>query len=227
LVNNKIDSYHKKHTRTVVIFMVMTLVVQQLIFKFFELKTGIQPGRRNAYITTKFLGLLLFFEMLIFALNTTMKINLRDIIVSKKELVRTLIRASSIAVLMILCMIGIRIIKGHFDPKVAAKPAFKLYLNIRTRWLYPLNVFFQELFIKAFVQDNIRIMAGKEHVNYTVWLTALYFFILHMSYPLYYMVVACIFCLATGYYYETNRNIWGCALLHFVIGFFPRSLGIL
>lgn len=30
----------------------------------------------------------------------------------------------------------------------------------------------------------------------------------------------------TGYLYERDRNIWGAALIHFVIGFMPRALGL-
>lgn len=227
MVTNNIDSYYHKHTRTVVMFMVTTLVIQQLILKFFQIKTKMPAGPRNAYITTKLLIVILAVEMIIYVKYTTMKINYKDILITKEEMKQTIIRAGLISIGMILVMIGIRIIRGHFNPKVAARPYFKLYLTVRTRWFYPVNAFFQEVFIKAFMQDNVRIMAGKDNIHYTVWLTSLYFFVMHMSYPLYYMTIAGLFCVATGYFYEKNRNIWGCALLHFVIGFMPRALGIL
>lgn len=207
-------------------FLMTTLVIQQLILKFFQLWTRMPVGPRNAYITTKILIAVLALEMVIYVKKTTMKINLKDILVTKEELKQTLIRAAIISVLMILVMIVIRFIRGLNNPKIAAKPYFKLYLNVRTRWFYPVNAFFQEVFIKAFVQDNVRVMAGKDNVHFTVWLTGLFFFVMHMSYPLYYMTIAGLFCVATGYFYEKNRNIWGCALLHFVIGFMPRALGI-
>lgn len=227
MVTDNINSYYHKHTRTVVMFMVITLFVQQLVLKFFQIKTKMPAGPRNAYITTKILIVFLAVMMVIYVNNTTMKINYKDILITKEEMKRTLIRAGIISIFMILTMIVIRIVKGYYNPKVAGRPYFKLYLNVRTRWFYPVNAFLQEVFIKAFMQDNIRIMAGKDNIHYTVWLTSLYFFVLHMSYPLYYMVIAGMFCVATGYFYEKNRNIWGCALLHFVIGFMPRALGIL
>ena len=208
-------------------FMISTLVFQQLILKFYQLKTKMPAGPRNAFITTKILIIVLAVMMVIFVKKTTMKINFNDILITKEEMKQTLIRAGIISIGMILSMIIIRIVKGHFNPKVAARPYFKLYLTVRTRWFYPVNAFFQEVFIKAFVQDNVRIMAGKDNIHFTVWLTSMYFFVMHMSYPLYYMTIAGVFCLATGYFYEKNRNIWGCALLHFVIGFMPRALGIL
>ena len=227
MITNSENSYHKKHTRTVMMFMLTTLVFQQLILKLYQIKTKMPAGPRNAYITTKILIVVLAIEMVVYVWKTNMKINYKDILITKEELKQTLIRAGIISIGMIVVMIMIRIVRGHFNPKVAARPYFKLYLNVRTRWFYPVNAFFQEVFIKAFVQDNVRIMSGKENVHYTVWLTSLFFFVLHMSYPLYYMTIAALFCVATGYFYEKNRNIWGCALLHFVIGFMPRALGIL
>ncbi len=227
MVTNNVNSFYHKHTRNVVMFMISTLVFQQLILKFYQLKTKMPAGPRNAFITTKILIIVLAVMMVIFVKKTTMKINFNDILITKEEMKQTLIRAGIISIGMILSMIIIRIVKGHFNPKVAARPYFKLYLTVRTRWFYPVNAFFQEVFIKAFVQDNVRIMAGKDNIHFTVWLTSMYFFVMHMSYPLYYMTIAGVFCLATGYFYEKNRNIWGCALLHFVIGFMPRALGIL
>ena len=227
MVTNNVNSFYHKHTRNVVMFMISTLVFQQLILKFYQLKTKMPAGPRNAFITTKILIIVLAVMMVIFVKKTTMKINFNDILITKEEMKQTLIRAGIISIGMILSMIIIRIVKGHFNPKVAVRPYFKLYLTVRTRWFYPVNAFFQEVFIKAFVQDNVRIMAGKDNIHFTVWLTSMYFFVMHMSYPLYYMTIAGLFCLATGYFYEKNRNIWGCALLHFVIGFMPRALGIL
>ena len=227
MVTNNVNSFYHKHTRNVVMFMISTLVFQQLILKFYQLKTKMPAGPRNAFITTKILIIVLAVMMVIFVKKTTMKINFNDILITKEEMKQTLIRAGIISIGMIFSMIIIRIVKGHFNPKVAARPYFKLYLTVRTRWFYPVNAFFQEVFIKAFVQDNVRIMAGKDNIHFTVWLTSMYFFVMHMSYPLYYMTIAGVFCLATGYFYEKNRNIWGCALLHFVIGFMPRALGIL
>ncbi len=49
---------------------------------------------------------------------------------------------------------------------------------------------------------------------------------MNMNYPLYYLIGAGILCIGTGYLYERDRNIWGSSLIHFVIGFMPRALGL-
>ena len=134
MVTNNINSYHHKHTRTVVMFMLITLVIQQLILKFFQIKTKMPAGPRNAYITTKILIVVMATFMIYCVNKTTMKINYKDILITKQEMKQTLIRAGIISVFMILAMIVVRIVKGHYNPKVAARPYFKLYLNARPVW---------------------------------------------------------------------------------------------
>jgi membrane protease YdiL (CAAX protease family) len=51
--------------------------------------------------------------------------------------------------------------------------------------------------------------------------------VLHIQYPLYYMVGAFVLCFFTGLLYEKDRNIWGAVMIHFAIGFLPRCFGIL
>ena len=50
--------------------------------------------------------------------------------------------------------------------------------------------------------------SGKE-VAIISCITALFFFILHVQYALYYMTGALLLCLITGLQYERDRNIWG------------------
>jgi Predicted metal-dependent membrane protease len=121
---------------------------------------------------------------------------------------------------------GFRLYLNTKSPNYREIPWFGLYLNIHMRWFYPLNVVFQEFFIKAFVQENIGMMvhgfdrhpvanstelrrkrSGKE-VAIISCITALFFFILHVQYALYYMTGALLLCLITGLLYERDRNIY-------------------
>ena len=58
-------------------------------------------------------------------------------------------------------------------------------------------------------------------------MTALFFFVLHMGYDLPMMIGAAAMCVITGYVYEKTRSIWGSSLLHFVVGFVPKMIGII
>lgn len=69
--------------------------------------------------------------------------------------------------------------------------------------------------------------AGAGNIHITVWVTSIFFFILHLQYPFYYMIGAIVLCVGTGYLYEKYRNIWGAVLIHFTLGFLPRCIGVL
>ena len=110
---------------------------------------------------------------------------------------------------------------------------------MHTRWLYPISIVFQEFFIKAFTQENIGIALrsigadrdpfepNRMQTVLTALITAMFFFVLHIQFPLYYMGGAFLLCFFTGQLYERDRNIWGAVMIHFAIGFLPRCFGIL
>jgi membrane protease YdiL (CAAX protease family) len=233
------------HTQAVILFMVMTVGLHVLCMKI----CGVimHTDLISDYITygSKILGVILVAEMVLFSQLTPMKCNWSALRASRDELKRSLPVCIVISVLIIAALIAFRLYMNAREPLYRGIPAFGLYLDVHTRWLYPLSIVFQEFFIKAFVQDNIGIalcgcgqrdfrdaLRRHEHVNtrqalITAWITAVFFFILHMQYPLFYMTGALALCLVTGVLYERNRNIWGPVLIHFAIGFMPRCLGVL
>ncbi len=139
---------------------------------------------------------------------------------------REMLEAAGISVILILAMVVWRLILNGRDAEAAARPWFGLYLDTHGRWFYPFSSVLQELLIKALVQENIRTLAPDGNRHLTAGLTGLFFAILHMNYPLYYLLGAGLLCYGTAYLYERDRNIWGSSLIHFVIGFMPRALGL-
>jgi membrane protease YdiL (CAAX protease family) len=139
---------------------------------------------------------------------------------------REMLEAAGFSLLLIIVMVVYRLILNGRDPEVAARPWFGLYLDIHSRWFYPFSTVLQELLIKALVQENVRCLAPNGNRHMTAGLTGLFFAILHMNYPLYYLVGAGLLCYGTAYLYERDQNIWGSSLIHFVIGFMPRALGL-
>ncbi|MBQ3428696.1 MAG: CPBP family intramembrane metalloprotease [Mogibacterium sp.] len=233
------------HTQSVMLFIIMTVGLHVLGMKIYGMIA--HTDLISDYITygSKILGVILVTEMILFARLTPMKCNWSALKASKEELKRSLPVCIAISLLIIAALIVFRLYMNAKNPVYREIPYFGLYLNVHTRWLYPLSIVFQEFFIKAFVQDNIGITlcgygqmdfpdALKKHTNVntrqaiiTAWITAVFFFILHMQYPLFYMTGALLLCLVTGVLYERNRNIWGAVLVHFAIGFMPRCLGVL
>ena len=84
----------------------------------------------------------------------------------------------------------------------------------------------QEFFIKGVMQENFRSLKTPENKHLTIWINGIFFMILHMNYPVYYLICAGLLCIITGYLYERDKNIWGSTLIHFVVGFMPRALGL-
>ena len=233
------------HTQAVILFMIMTAGLNILGMKIYGVIA--HTDLISDYITygSKILGIILVAEMVLFARLTPMKCNWSALRASKEDLRRSLPVCIVISLLIVAALISFRLYMNTRDPIYREIPYFGLYLNVHTRWLYPLSIVFQEFFIKAFVQDNIGItLCGcgqpdfrdsvRQHTNVnkrqaliTAWITSVLFFSLHLQYPLYYMTGALILCLVTGILYEKNRNIWGAVMIHFAIGFMPRCLGVL
>ena len=233
------------HTQAVLLFIIMTVALHALSMKVYGMIA--HTDLISDYITygSKILGVILVAEMVLFSRLTPMKCNWSALRASKDELRSSLPVCIVISVLIIAALIAFRLYMNTRNPIYREIPYFGLYLNVHTRWLYPLSIVFQEFFIKAYVQDNIGITlcgcgqmdfpdALRSHTNVntrqaliTAWITAMLFFVIHMQYPLFYMTGALLLCLVTGVLYEKNRNIWGAVLIHFAIGFMPRCLGVL
>lgn len=138
----------------------------------------------------------------------------------KKRVLQTVI----VLILYAAVLAGYRLYKNTVDPVTAAKPFFALYLNQRFRWFYPVSALWQELLIKPLWQDNVsRAMKNKWK---TLIFIGLFFCVLHMHFPIYYMAAAGVLCFVTGILYEKDRTIWCVWMLHFVMGFLPRAFGL-
>lgn len=212
---------------TVIIFLVLTVFLQVLSFKILQIVIPEVIIADYANFMTKILMVILALEFAFFFWKTPLEINF-EVFKIKKEcnFAREMAEATAISVIIIICMLIYRFYLNGINAEVAARPPFALYLNIHARWFYPISVLVQELLIKAVVQHNIGTMNEKISKHFTVWVTSLFFGILHMAFPMYFLLGAVFLCALTGYMYERDKNIWGTVLIHFVVGFMPRALGL-
>ena len=227
------------HTQAVVLFIVLTVTFNVLGLKI----NGIirQTDIISDYIPygSKILGFILLVEMVLSVYFSPMKFNSKALRFSLKEDRKSFIDSCLISLVIIAGLLGFRFYMNMKNPVYREIPAFGLYLNMNTRWLYPINIVFQEFFIKAFTQENIGIMLNGINTNekqdrskrgkvfLTTLITSLFFFVLHVQYRLYYMIGAFILCFITGLLYERDRNIWGAVMVHIALGFLPRCFGVL
>lgn len=215
----------KDRTGSTILYLLLAILLQIILIKVF---TWLMPGESvsaNANFLNKILMVFIAVETIVFLYLTPLEINWAALrILPDCKWKREWIEALLVSAVLVVAMLIYRWILNYMDPQVAERPVFGLYLHIHARWFYPINVVLQELFVKAVVQHNIGKNIGGKHLS--IWINALFFGIFHMTYPLYYLLGAVLLCGITGYLYERDKNIWGSALIHFVIGFMPRALGL-
>ena len=227
------------HTQAVMLYLILTVTLHVLGLKVNGVIRGSDLISDYMDYGSKILAGFLVLQMVLFTCFTPMKINRQALRCSGKESRKFLLLSAGIALLIVAALLGFRFYMNAKNPAYREIPLYGLYLNVHTRWLYPVSIVFQEFFIKAFTQENIGIAlrsAGADESSrgssrmqavLTALITSMFFFVLHMQYPLYYMTGAFVLCLVTGLLYEKDRNIWGPVMIHFAIGFLPRCFGIL
>ena len=213
--------------RTVVLLFLAAIFLNVLVTKIVMLcMPGSTPGAEASRITKYFFAVLIV--LLVPALwKTPLQIRWAALKVENRgAFAREMLEAAGISLILIAVIVICRLILNGRDPEAAARPWFGLYLNTHGRWFYPFSAVFQEFLIKGVMQENIRSLVPDGNRHLTAVMLGLFFASLHMNYPLYYLLGAGLLCFGTAYLYERDRNIWGSVLIHFVIGFMPRALGL-
>ena len=212
---------------TMILYSILTIGLNTLSVRAYSLIAKSDDLALTRFYASKALMVTVIILTLAFLKWTPLKLRFDSLRPSKEVFVKQMKPSALISLMVLILMIAFRMVMQSRDPSIAGIPYFGLYLNMNTRWFYPVSIVLQEIFIKAVVQDNFSEAFERKHMHMTVWITALFFFIIHVQYPLYYMTGALVLCMITGYLYEKYPSIWGPVLIHFVIGFLPRCLGIL
>ncbi|MCR4557817.1 MAG: CPBP family intramembrane metalloprotease [Saccharofermentans sp.] len=208
------------------LFLLVAVACQVIVIKLFPHVVGKPLIEDNAYILTRIMEGYLIILSLLFAAFTRFKIHFECFTPGKERFKKDIIISSFLSAALIVILVVIRLVQNQFSPEIAARPWFGLYLGMYMRWFYPISAVLQELFVKGIVEDNITASCKKYNKHFSVWMTALFFFVLHMGYELPMMFGAAVLCVVTGYLYEKNKSVWGSILIHFVIGFVPKIIGV-
>ena len=208
------------------LFLLVAVACQVIVIKLFPHIVGKPLIEDNAYILTRIMEGYLIILSLLFAAFTRFKIHFECFTPGKERFKKDIIISSILSAALIVILVVIRLVQNQFSPEIAARPWFGLYLGMYMRWFYPISAVLQELFVKGIVEDNITASCKKYNKHFSVWMTALFFFVLHMGYELPMMFGAAVLCVVTGYLYEKNKSVWGSILIHFVIGFVPKIIGV-
>lgn len=120
----------------------------------------------------------------------------------------------------------VRLGYGQMNQAVAARPWFGLYLGIHMRFTYLPSAFLQECAAKGVLQHALEKILPKEKWYLAVLLMACIFSIIHTHLGLYYQLGAFAISVITGMIYHKRQNVYTCAVIHFLIGFMPRVVGL-
>lgn len=92
-------------------------------------------------------------------------------------------------------------------------------------YTYLFTAFIQEFLARGVIQTSVKsLMKVKYQKQFSILLTSLLFSLMHMPFGFYFMFGAFILSLALGTIYERQKDIWGCALLHWGCGYLAMSL---
>ena len=208
------------------LFLLSAVACQVIVLKLFKL-SGFAITQENAYILTRVMEGYLIVLSLLFAAFTKFKIHFECFKPGKANFKKDIKISGILTAALLVILVIIRLVMNQLDPEVAARPYFGLYLTKYLRWFYIFSAILQELFVKGIVEDNITASCKKYNKHFTVWMTSLFFFVLHMGYDLPMMFGAAVLCAVTGYVYEKTKSVYGSILLHFVVGFVPTVIGII
>lgn len=182
-------------------------------------------------ISSRFLELMAIADMLALMLTGCLKFSEMGLKIRPGTGRRMFLRAILIAAGICGLMYAARfILQATAFPQLSEQPVFGLYINIPHRLLYPLTAVVQEFCVKGIVQnmfEKILVCPKRDKKRITVLIvTGVVFFLLHLGYNPLYALGAGLFCFLTGFIYRMDGSIWGCAIIHFAIGFLPRCVGI-
>ena len=149
-----------------------------------------------------------------------------DIGLRIKDPKRTFIPDIAIALGVVALMIGAKLVILQFVPD--AFPAGRPFWVWRINVMYMLISVFQEFLARGVMQENLRrIFTGKHSDAVSIVVSALIFGVLHIAHGLMYMIAATLFLGLLGVLYNKQRNIWGLAIIHYVLGASGVALGFL
>ena len=159
----------------------------------------------------EFLGILLFIAL---ALLLPMRFEEMGILVPRALLFRSLALGLGLALAATLPF-------ALIAPRALGVPLRALFVQGDvSRLTYFLVAPLQELLAKGVMYYCFELCLERRHPHVANLLCALVFALFHVVYGVQMMLLSMLLCLTTGWVFQKYRCVWGCAAMHFAIGFF-------
>jgi PAS domain S-box-containing protein len=168
-------------------------------------------------------ALVMFFVAIKF---TSLRPSQTGLTAPRKEIVTAVVRGAIIAAVIFLLLFFARLYVWNFMPDGKTFPFFdpRFETNLTQR-MYFLIAPLQEFLAKGVVLTSLLLIYGRAKPLLPIVVSSLIFAAMHVSYGPHMMLFTFVLCFATGYLYLKDENIWGCAVIHFVLGFFSVAFG--
>lgn len=162
------------------------------------------------------LGIGLFIAL---AIATPMRFEDMGIVTSKRTLFRSLALGGIIALAVFCFCAATAAVKG-------TDPLFSWHVRGDiSRITYIFVAPLQEILAKSVMYYSFELCFGQGHPHVVNLMSALTFGIFHVAYGIEMMLPAMALTLLTGWLFHRVRCVWGCAVAHFALGFFPICFG--
>lgn len=203
----------QRATRTLTFLVVMLavyLILWQLFSRYFDF-----PVYYYARLI-ELLGIALFLALFLF---TPMEFEKMGIVTPRRTLFRSLLLGSCVAIFFAAALITASFL-------LHGKPSFSWCVRGDiSRLTYFAVAPMQEVLAKSVMLYSFEEVFEGKHPHLANLMSALTFGIFHVVYGIRMMALAMFLCLLTGWMFHRVRCVWGCAVAHFALGFFPLCFG--
>ncbi len=195
-------------------FLTATLALYFLLWQFLAVRVQLPTCFYGRLIEVLATGL-----FILLALTTPMKFEEMGIIVPRPLLFRSLLLGGGVGVGVLFILAAMALAKGQIPP-------FSLSVDGDiSRATYFLVAPLQEVLAKSVMYYSLELCFDRRHPHLVNLMSAMLFCLFHVVYGPFMMLLAAALCLLTGWVFAKYRCVWGCALLHFLCGYFPALLG--
>ena len=92
-------------------------------------------------------------------------------------------------------------------------------------YTYLFTAFIQEFLARGVIQTSVKsLMQVKYQKQFGVLLTSLLFSLMHLPFGFIFMIGAFFLSIVLGYLFERQKDLWGCAFLHWSCGYLAMCL---
>ena len=193
-----------------VVTIALYLLLWQLLTRHFDFPV---------YYYARLIELLSIGLFVALAIHTPMRFEEMGIVVPRAVLFRSLALGGAFA-LLVFCTLAL------FRLRLGGAPIFSWCLSGDiSRVTYVLVAPLQEVLAKSVMLYSFELCFEGKHPHLANLMSGLTFAAFHVVYGFRMMVLAMLLALFTGWLFHRERCIWGCALTHFALGFFPACFG--